>query len=334
MSLRVLVTGGTGFIGRHVAERLLADGHHVRCMARSPEKAVPLAARGVEVVPGDLGDPLLVREAARGMDVVVHAAAQVGEWGTRRRFEDANVAGTRAVLDAAEAASARRLVHLSSVAVYGRQTGAAIPESAPYHLTGDRYCDTKIAAEKVVWERHRAGAVRAVCVRPCIVYGPYDWKFVPKLAKAIRAGSFPLIGGGRHRAPVVSVRDVTDLVVRCLTHPAAEGEAFNCASPEPVTWREFTAEIARLVGASPPRRSVPFALAYGLGAVLETLYRAAGARKPPLVTRFGTSLLGLAMAYDISKAERLLGFRPQVLAAEGLAETIAWLQQARRHAAA
>src|SRR5207245_7245878 len=104
--------------------------------------------------------------AAKGANVVIHAAAQVGDWGALRRFEDANVAGTRNVLDAAEGAGAGRFVHVSSVAVYGRQWGQVLSEATPYHLTGDAYCDTKIAAEEAVWERHGTVRVRQRCVRP------------------------------------------------------------------------------------------------------------------------------------------------------------------------
>lgn len=323
--MKVLVTGATGFIGRHVAEALADHGHQVRCVARRPEKAAPLAARGMEVVRGDLSDATSLREAARGMSLAIHAAAQVGEWGARSAFEDANVSGTRNLLDALEEAAVPRIVHVSSVAVYGRQQGSAIAESTPYQTTGDRYCDTKIEAESLVWQRHHAGRVRAAFVRPCIVYGPHDWKFVPKVAKGIRAGRIPLIGGGNHLAPIVSVRDVAELTLACGFKDEAVGEAFNCASPEGITWRRLFEEVARLIGAPPPRHSIPYPVAYGLGAVLEMAYRLAGSRKPPMVTRFGASLLGLSMAYDISKSERLLGFRPRVTVATGLPETLEWM---------
>jgi nucleoside-diphosphate-sugar epimerase len=328
--VKYFLTGATGFIGRHVAEELMAEGHQVRCLARKPERAASLASSGAEVVSGDLADAPLLREAVKGSDVVVHAAAQVGDWGARRRFEDANVGGTRNVLDAAETAGVERFVHVSSVAVYGRQGPKLITEAAGYHVTGDPYCDTKIAAEEAAWERHRAGRLRVTCVRPSAVYGPHDWRFVPRVVQGLRAGRIPMIEGGRHAAPIVYVRDVSRLVRACAQRPEAVGEVFNCVSTEGISWRGFFTAIARLAGLPPPSLSVPYRLAFATGAVLETLYRLVGSEKPPLVTRFNATLLGTPLTYDMSKAERVLGFRPAVTVATGLPETIAWMQAEQR----
>jgi nucleoside-diphosphate-sugar epimerase len=327
--MKVLVTGATGFIGRHVAETLASKGHAVRAVVRNPARAEPLAACGCEVVRGDLLDAASLVSAARGVDVAVHSAAQVGEWGTWRQFREANVAGTQNLLDAVEKARPERLVHVSSVAVYGRQRGEKLAETTPYRGGGGRYCDTKLGAESAVWERHRAGRLRASVVRPCTVYGPYDWKLVPKLADALRARRLPLIGGGGHVAPIVNIRDVVDLVVACATRPEAVGEAFNCASDEGTTWRAFLEKLAALLGAPPPRIAVPTWLLYGIGAVLETAWQLAGARKAPLLTRFGVALVGTPVTYDVAKAERVLGWRPQVKLAEGLAETVRWMEGER-----
>jgi len=217
------------------------------------------------------------------------------------------------------------------VAVYGRRRGT-VDEGAPCERTGDGYTDTKIAAEQLVFERQRAGRLRCSVVRPCIVYGPYDWKFVPRVAEGLEGGRVPLIAGGAHRAPIVGVSDVADLVVECALQPSAVGEAFNCASTEVVSWKRLFEEIAQLLGARVPRWSVPFRVAYGAGAVLEAVYRLAGSATPPVITRFAAEVLGTAVEYDMSKAERLLGWRPRVTIGVGLPETIAWLQAERARA--
>jgi nucleoside-diphosphate-sugar epimerase len=326
--MTVLLTGATGFIGRHIAEALRRRGDAVRCLVRRPEQAPPLRALGGEIVAGDLTTPDTLRGAARGVEAVIHAAGLVGDWGSRRDFAAANEIGTRHLLDALEPADRPRLVHLSSVSVYGRRQGLGLTEDTPLEPGGHPYGDTKIAAERLVWERHQADRVRATAIRPCIVYGPYDWKFVPKLARALKAGRVPLLDGAQHRAPIVNVHDVVTLVLACLDRDEAIGHAFNCASPEPISWRHLFEEVAGHVGARAPQRSVPLPLAYAAGAVMEGAWKLARARRPPLVTRFGVRLAGMRVVYDIQKAERILGFRPRVSLAEGLPETIEWMKRA------
>src|SRR5207245_10979528 len=172
--------------------------------------------------------------------------------------------------------------------------------------------------------------LRATGGRRAAVYGPYDWKFIPRLAEGLRARRVPMIEGGRHVAPIVHVRDVSAMVRTCARREEALGEVFNCVSTEGLSWRAFFEEVARRVGAPPPARSVPFRVAYSAGAVLEVLYRLAGSTRPPLITRFTATLLGTPLTYDMSKAERILGFRPAVTVAAGLPETIEWMQAEQR----
>ena len=328
---RYLVTGATGLVGRHVAERLVHSGARVRALVRRPEAAVGLARIGVEVVEGDLLERESVARVMKGVDVAVHAGAFVAEWGPRRRFEEANVRGTRNVLDAAADARVGRLVHISSVSVYGHRPGR-VDEAAPFHSDGRAYTESKIAAEKTVWEEHHAGRLRATVVRPSLVYGPHDWKFVPKVAEALMGPGMPLVAGGQYRACIVSVHDVVDLVLSCATRPEAVGEAFNCCGNESLTWREVFSEIARRIGAPPPKRSVPFRLAWGAGAALEAAYRLAGARRPPVVTRYAAMLVGLPLEYDTSKAARLLGFAAARRFTDTLPEALDWWRRERGRA--
>jgi nucleoside-diphosphate-sugar epimerase len=330
---RWLVTGATGLIGRHVAERLVRSGARVRALVRRPEAAVALARAGVEVVEGDILEPLSVRRVAHGVDVIVHAAAYASEWGPRRRFEQANVEGTRNVLDAAHDAGVARFVYLSTVSVYGDGAGRR-DETSPMVSDGSGYSDTKIAAERLVWEHHHAGHVRAAMLRPALVYGAWDWKFVPKVAEALMGRGLPLIAGGDHRAQLVSVHDVVDLILLCATRDEAVGEAFNCTGEEVITWRQAFTEIARRIGAPPPKVSVPYRLAWGAGAALEAAYRLARADRPPLVTRFGATLVGVPFDYDTTKATRVLGFTAARRFAQSLPEALDWWRRERARAGA
>ena len=325
---RHLVTGATGLIGRHVAVRLVKSGARVRALVRRPEAAVGLARLGVEVVEGDILDRESLPRVMAGVDVLVHAAALAGEWGPRHAFEQANVRGMSNVLEAAGDAHVGRVVYLSSAAVYGYPTGR-LDENAPFQVTGNPYCDTKIEAEKLLWEHHRSGRLPASALRPVVVYGPHDWKFVFKVAEALHGRGLPLVGGGQHRAQIVSVHDVVDLILLCATRPEALGEAFNCAGEEWLTWRQLFSEIARRVEAKPPSFSVPFRVAYGLGAALEMTYRLAGVSHAPLVTRFGATIVGVPFECDTSKAQRLLGYVAKRTVAEMMPEALEWWRRER-----
>lgn len=322
----VLVTGVTGFLGRHIAEHALAAGHIVIGLARDEARARPIAELGAVIRKGDLGDPASLRAAAADCEVVFHAAARVGDWAPRREFYEANVGGTRHMLEAAEHAGARRVVYLSSVAVYGRMEDRVIDESHPYVRTGDFYIDTKIEAEQRAWTYAHAAGMELVVLRPSLVYGPYDPKFIPRVARSLRKGRLPLIGGGSHPAPVIYIEDVARLALRAADRREAAGNAFNIVGDEQVSWREFFTELASQIGARPPTQTISRPAALAVATMMEWVWRAAGASEPPLLTRFAVRLMGNRVQYNIEKADRILGLRPRVKAREGLARTVEWLR--------
>ena len=328
----VLITGATGFLGRHIAEHALAAGHIVTGLARDVARARPLAELGVTIRQGDLTDPSSLRAAAADAEIVFHAAARVGDWASRKEFYRSNVDGTANLMEAAEHADARRVVYLSSVAVYGRVEDRVIDEAHPYVRTGDFYIDTKIEAEERAWAYARAARMELVVLRPSLVYGPYDFKFIPRVARSLERRRLPLIDGGGHRAPVVYVEDVARLALRAADRRDAAGHAFNIVGDEPVSWRQFLTEVAAQIGAPPPTRTMSRRAALAAAGVMESIWRAVGASNPPLLTRFGVRLMCSRVNYDISKAERLLDFRPRVRAREGLARTIEWWQESRKNA--
>lgn len=328
--MKALVTGASGFIGRHVVEKLIGRGYRVRGLVRKTSHVAPLNSLGIELCYGDLGDLDSLKRAASGVDVLFHTAAQVGDWGTRKQFYDSNVAGTRHILAAMSAAGVRKLLYFSSIAVYGRpsfQQASHIREEAPCRRNGDPYFDTKVEAENLVAAYTKENKIAVSILRPSIVYGPYDHKFIPRLVQAIRQGKMVLIDSGHHKAPIIYVEDVADLSVLAAERDEANGEVFNVSTDEGVMWSQFLTELAGQVKATPPTVSVPPWLLYYSGAVMESLWRAARAKDPPMMTRFGAMLLGGKWEYNMSKAKRVLGFRPRVGYKQGLGKTIQWMRQ-------
>jgi nucleoside-diphosphate-sugar epimerase len=257
--MRVFVTGAAGFLGRRLLPRLAERGHEPTALLLPDEPAPePVPAR---LVRGDITEPASLAGLLDGHDAVVHLAALVGYGQRMEACRRVNVDGTRNVARAAVAAGARRFVHLSSVSVYGRAAGVPLDEDAPLARTGDPYGDTKIAAERVLREHEARGELALTVLRPTVVTGPGDDKFLPKLAENLRSGRARVIGSGRHRVDAVHVDDVVALLARVLDDPRAVGGTYNVNHPGNPTWNELLALFAEALGVPAPRGHLPYALA-------------------------------------------------------------------------
>jgi nucleoside-diphosphate-sugar epimerase len=324
--VKALVTGASGFVGRTLVETLLTANHQPRGFVRPTSRVEPLKRLGVELCFGDLRDPESLDRAAQGVDVVFHTAARVGVWGRPQEYQEANVRGTYHVLEAMRKAGVPRLVHFSSVAVYGLNTGL-ISESRPVQRIGDPHGDTKIDAEELVQESAQVHQLAVTVLRPALIYGPYDRNYIPRTAQNILKGRMRIVGPGDNFAPLIYGEDLAKLAVRAAESEAAAGQTFNVAGGEPVTWTEFLSTLADYLGIRLPRRHIPYPLLYSAAWVLEAIWKRAGAREPPPATRFGTRMYGSDWRYDMTKAETLLTFRPSVFHKEGLARTVAWMKE-------
>jgi nucleoside-diphosphate-sugar epimerase len=319
-----LVTGATGFIGGHVARRLVHEGHRVRCLVRATSDTSQLEGLDVEIVVGDLTSPRSLAQAADGCRHVVHCAALVSDWATREEIERVNVDGTRNLL--AAAASAERFVHFSSTDVYGHPGGPAIDET--YAPAGFRnwYAATKLAAEAEI-----VRAPHAVILRPATVYGPRSEAVIGEIARAIRGRHMVLIGQGRAVAGLTYVENLVDAAVLALTHDAAPRQAFNVSDGLAVTWRKLVDDLADGLGCPRVRGSLPYPLASVLGVSLEHGYRAlrrtTGLSTRPLLSRQAVQVMGIDQSFSNAKARELLGWEPRVGYTAGLEATLAWLRR-------
>jgi nucleoside-diphosphate-sugar epimerase len=238
--VRVCVTGATGFLGGSLTERLLAGGAQVSILARSAEKAARWQARGVRVVIGDLTDQAAVDAAAADMEIVFHSAAALD--GTFDQMYPANVLGTRAVMAAAgQSLTVRRVVHVSSIAVYGLHAGRAlVTEDTPPAYNEYPYVRTKLLAEQEVLHGAADHGTPYTIIRPGMIYGPRAGLWTAGL---FRAATTPLgavfFGDGCGTAFPIFADDAVDLLLVAGVHPAAAGQAFNCVMDPPPTWREL-----------------------------------------------------------------------------------------------
>jgi nucleoside-diphosphate-sugar epimerase len=197
-----LITGATGLLGSHIAERLVARGDRVRALVRPSSDTAFLRSLGVELVPGDLSDPSSCVAALRGAAVVYHAAAKVGDWGTWRAFQVDCIDATAHLAAAAAGAGLGRFVHISSTSAYGHPTDRGVPidETAPLGQDlwwlWDYYTRSKVECERLLWRMAATDGLRLTVIRPSWLYGERDRTTVPRLVARLRSGGIPLIGRG------------------------------------------------------------------------------------------------------------------------------------------
>jgi nucleoside-diphosphate-sugar epimerase len=314
------VTGGSGFIGGRLIARLLADGWSVRGLARSAASAERVRERGAEPVSGDLDDVDAMKAGAEGCETAFHAAAALGEWGTREQFERGNVQGTRNVLQACADAGVRRFVHVGTeAALLDGAPLVGVDETAPLKPDSPAlYSSTKARAEQAVLDA-TADGFETVVLRPRLVWGPGDTTILPAIVEAVRGGRFAWIGGGRHLTSTTHVDNVVEGLVLAAERGRA-GNAYFVTDGAPVVFREFVSDLLATQGVEAPKRSIPGPLARALAAGGEAAWRALPLPGQPPVTRLAYWLAALETTISIETARAELGYRPVRTIADGLAE--------------
>jgi nucleoside-diphosphate-sugar epimerase len=314
------VTGGSGFIGGALIERLRREGWDVRALARSERAAERVRELGAEPAMGSLEDRGSLSAAAEGCDVAFHAAAKVEDWGDPGEFERLNVHGTENVIDGCRVAGVRRLVHVGTeAALMAGQPLVNVDESAPLRPDSPAlYPSSKARAEEAVREANGAG-LATVVVRPRFVWGRGDTTLLPALVEMVRAGRFRWIDGGRQLTATTHVDNTVEGLWLAATRGPAGGVYF-VTDGEPVVFREFLTRMLATQGVTIPDKSVPAGVARVGAAAAERIWRMLRRPSPPPLTRFAVWASSQECTIDISRAERELGYRPVTSREAGLAE--------------
>lgn len=337
----VLVTGGTGFLGRRLALRLLAAGRPVTVLARRPD--ADLAAAGATFIRAALEDAPAVRAACAGMSTVFHVAAKVGMWGRYDDFFRANVLGARAVVAGCKEHGVPRLVYTSTPSVvYNGEDLAGADESLPLTTRcPSPYASTKAIAEREILAANSA-TLRTVALRPHLIWGVGDPHLIPRVLERARSGRLKIVGCGRNRVDMVHVENAVDahlLAERALAHcplmddnapgrPRADGRAFFITNGEPVVLWEWINDLLRALGESPVRKRVPLSVARAVGGACELAWNLLPLRGEPPMTRFIAAELAKDHWFDLTAARSALGYAPRVSMAQGTAELVRTLKRA------
>lgn len=319
-----LVTGAAGFVGLALVRRLLADGERVRALALPDDRRLPdLRALGVEVVEADVTDAAAIAPHFAGVERVYHAAALVHGFHPWAIYRAVNVGGTQHVARAAQRAGVRRLVHISTSDVFGIPPGGAVlDESCPYATWGEPYPDTKIEAERWLWQFHRDSGLPVSVIHPGWVYGPGDAAFFPALAQAIADGLM-LFWQRDTRLAWVHVANLADAIVLVGREPTAVGHGYLAHDDaDGPTLEEVCARLAATVGRPFRPRYVPYGVALAGAATLQVVWRLLRLRgAPPLLTNDVKSF-GHRFRFSTARL-RALGWTPRIPIAEGMQQALA-----------
>jgi len=331
--VRVFLTGGTGLIGSHVAERLRARGDQVVALHRQDSDVRFLERLGCTLARGDVRDVDALATEMLGCDAVVHGAALVYAGESWPRVRAINVDGTTNVLLAAALRGVPHVLHVSSVAVYARAGGAIDEDSptdtelAPHEL----YARSKREAESAARREAEAASLKLTVVRPAAVYGERDRLLTMQIAGLVRRPVTPVLGSGGNTLPVVYAGNVASAIVRCLDQPPRQGSrTYDLGLDHPLTQTQLLQGIARGLGAQTRFVHVPAALVRGGAKLGEWL----GLTVPGASDLSLARLVALALGdnpYASLRIRRELDWAPAFGHDEGLARTTRWLREEWRN---
>ncbi len=319
--MKILITGATGFLGAHLATALLAHGHQLTLLGRDFATVQPQIAAGATPLAVDLRERSAIIRACAGQDLVYHVGALSTAWGKWREFYATNVEGTRAVVDGTMQHDVGRLIYVSSPSViFDGRDHTNITEAQPYpkRFTSP-YAATKKIGEDLVNAAHRQG-LATVIIRPKALFGPGDRALLPRLIDRARQKRLPQIGAGNNRVDLTYVDNVVHALRLAAEAPQAVGQTYFITNNEhPLLWPTIR-DVLHQLRLSTALRMVPVPVALALAGLLELNARRSG--REPLLTRYTVGILARTQTYDISAAQRDLGYQPLVSIADGLAHTL------------
>lgn len=320
--MKALVTGASGFVGSHLVDAL-QEQQPCAALVRKASSVERLQALGVELRYGDLEDASSLEAALADIDCVYHCAAKVDIWGGNDEYVQANLVGTKNLLQAAYNAKVKRFIHVSSASVHGPDIPQNANENCPYTDVDVPYIRTKIAAEKLAIDFFQRGLAVTI-IRPVNIYGPRGrWLTEPI---ALLDKGLPLLFNLEGRTyPLVYVGNLVDAMLLAARKDEAVGQAYLITDDETVTWNDYIRKLAEFRGKKLLPLELPFPLVYQLSFMNEIWSSFIGAKNPLMLNRFSVTMVAMKSSYDISKIKRELGYEPRIKFNEGMEICRQWL---------
>ena len=323
--MSVLVTGANGFIGSNLCKALIQSGQSVIGAVRESSDLTFLKALDtLQIVYGDITVKESLAAAMQDVSMVYNVAGMVADWGPWTVFRKVNVEGVRNVMETALQRGIRRVVHISSVSVYGFPGGTDIDENSPLvPKTDDPYSTTKAEGEKLALS-YQSDRLSVTAIRPAGVYGPNDRTTTLQLVPAFLNRQFGYVDGGRHIMAPVYIDNLIQLIRLAAESDNAPGQAFNGMDDGRVTWREYAEWMCEDLDCKKPWLSVPRSVAWPLAAVIEKTAKLFNKKESPMINKYRIRAVMQDNHYSIQKAKSRLGYRPAVSTRNGIKQTIQW----------
>jgi len=324
--MKILVTGGTGFLGKRLSYCLQAMGHDVTSIGRNENVGVNLRNNGINFIKCDLRDGDAIKLICQYKDFVFHCGALSSPWGNYKDFYDINVNGTRNIIAGCKSGRVRRLIHVSTPSIYfNMEDGFDIVEDAKLpDMPVNYYAKTKRIAEEEVDNAFRQG-IPVITVRPRGIFGPGDASIIPRLIRANETFGVPIIEGGQALVDVTYVENVVYALLRCMdSADSTLGKKYNITNGEPMIMIDLLKLIFAKLNLVLKRREISFKKAYALATLMEFLYRALPLKGEPVLTQYTIGVLGKSQTLNIKAARDELGYSPKISIQEGVEEFAKW----------
>ncbi len=324
--MKVLVTGAGGFLGTHIAKKLIEAGHRVVNLSRSSYKH--LDEMGVTSFKGDLQNKKSIEPALEGVDAVIHTASKVAMWGKWEDFQNINIVGTKNLVELCREKGIDKIVYTSSPSVvFGDESLEGVDETIGYPKDSySMYAKSKALAEKWILEQADTD-LKVISLRPHLIYGPGDQNLFPRLIDAAKKGRLKQVGDGKNKVDVIYVENAAMAHLNALdklkSNPEISGRAYFLGQESPVVLWDFINKILDMADAPRPKKKISFNKAFKIGSVIEKGLKLIGIYNvhPPM-TRFVALQLSKSHWFDHSNATRDLDFRPKISIEEGLKKTL------------
>ncbi len=326
-----LVTGATGFVGRHLAHRLLETGWSVRLLVRDRDKLAPTLADRAAVTVGDLADEAALAAAVRDVDVVFHCAANVKTWDSLGHYLAANVTGVAHLLAATKASAPRltRFVHLSTVDVYGFPVNPCTEES-PTTGRGFGYGTSKLLGEAKVIAAGRRHGLPYTILRPANIIGPGS-QFIDRIGTELCTGLMMTIDGGRANAGLVDIDHLIDYMLWAAEDPVAIGQCYNVRDAYDVSWADFLSGFKTRIDGQGRIIDLPFYVAESMAIGLEAIHAACWLRREPMIHRLLVRMFGRTCGHSAAKIQRSCQIDNHIPYEQILDRSAAWFLARKRN---